>query len=81
MFGISIALKVPVERSLVTGEELDMAFDATIKEYLHEIDEASLLTVEQEHVLGKLIVEENDPWAREQLVRSNRAWDEPRRPD
>jgi len=62
---------VPDERSLVTGEELDMAFDATIKEYLHEIDEASLLTVEQEHVLGKLIVEENDPWAREQLVRSN----------
>jgi len=71
VFGISIALMVPDERSLVTGEELDMAFDATIKEYLHEIDEASLLTVEQEHVLGKLIVEENDPWAREQLVRSN----------
>ena len=46
-------------------------FDATIKEYLHEIDEASLLTVGQEHVLGKLIVEDNDPWAREQLVRSN----------
>jgi len=68
--GISIALMVPDERSLVTGEALDMAFDATIKDYLHEIDEASLLTVEQEHVLGKLIVEENDPWAREQLVRS-----------
>lgn len=46
-------------------------FDATIKEYLQEIDEASLLTVEQEHFLGKLIVEENDPWAREQMVRSN----------
>jgi len=27
--------------------------------------------VEQEHILGKLIVEENDQWAREQLVRSN----------
>jgi len=27
--------------------------------------------VEQEHSLGKLVVEENDPWAREQLVRSN----------
>ena len=54
------------------GEELAIAvFDATIKEYLHEIDEADLLTVEQEHFLGKLIVEENDPWAREQLVRSN----------
>jgi RNA polymerase sigma factor (sigma-70 family) len=27
--------------------------------------------VEEEHSLGKLVVEENDPWAREQLVRSN----------
>lgn len=48
-----------------------MAFDATIKEYLKEIDEAALLTEEKEQFLGKLIVEENDPWAREQLVRSN----------
>jgi len=30
-----------------------------------------LLTVEQERALGKLVVEENDPQAREQLVRSN----------
>ncbi len=30
-----------------------------------------MLTVEQEHYLGKLVVEKNDPWAREQLVRSN----------
>jgi RNA polymerase sigma factor (sigma-70 family) len=27
--------------------------------------------VEEEHYLGKLIIEQNDPWAREQLVRSN----------
>jgi len=27
--------------------------------------------MEQEHLLGKLIVDENDPWSREQLVRSN----------
>lgn len=53
------------------GRRCIIAFDATIKEYLKEIDEASLLTLEQEHLLGKLIVEENDPWAREQLVRSN----------
>jgi RNA polymerase primary sigma factor len=52
-------------------EEQTIAFDITIKEYLKEIDEASLLTVEQEHLLGKLVVEKNDPWAREQLVRSN----------
>jgi len=52
-------------------EEQTIAFDITIKEYLKEIDEASLLTVEQEHSLGKLVVEENDPRAREQLVRSN----------
>ena len=48
-----------------------MAFDVTIKDYLKEIDEAPLLTMEQEHFLGTLIVEENDQWAREQLVRSN----------
>ncbi|MGA1980782.1 MAG: sigma-70 family RNA polymerase sigma factor [Sedimentisphaerales bacterium] len=42
-----------------------------MKDYLKEIDEASLLTMEQEHSLGKLVVEENDPRAREQLVRSN----------
>jgi RNA polymerase sigma factor (sigma-70 family) len=50
---------------------LVIAFDITIKEYLKEIDEASLLTTEQEHALGRLITEENDQWAREQLVRSN----------
>jgi RNA polymerase sigma factor (sigma-70 family) len=53
------------------GRELAIAFDITIKEYLKEIDEASLLTTEQEHALGRLIVEESDQWAREQLVRSN----------
>jgi RNA polymerase primary sigma factor len=52
-------------------EEQIIVFDITIKEYLKEIDEASLLTMEQEHLLGKLVVEKNDPWAREQLVRSN----------
>jgi RNA polymerase primary sigma factor len=51
--------------------EHDIVFDATIKEYLKEIDESPLLTLEQEHYLGKLVIEENDPWAREQLVRSN----------
>ncbi len=30
-----------------------------------------MLTPEQERVLGRLVTEENDPWAREQLVRSN----------
>jgi RNA polymerase sigma factor (sigma-70 family) len=48
-----------------------IAFDVTIKEYLKEIDEAPLLTEKQERFLGKQIAEENDPWAREQLVRSN----------
>ena len=48
-----------------------MAFDATIKEYLEEIDEAPLLKAEEERNLGRLVVEHNDPIAREQLVRSN----------
>jgi RNA polymerase sigma factor (sigma-70 family) len=48
-----------------------MAFDVTIKEYLQEIDEAPLLSAEEEHRLARLVIEENDPLAREQLVRSN----------
>jgi len=55
----------------LAGQEKAIAFDVTIKEYLKEIDESPLLTLEQEHLLGKLVVEENDPWARERLVRSN----------
>lgn len=55
----------------MAGREVAIAFDATIKEYLQEIDEASLLTEEQEHSLGKQVLEKNDPLAREQLVRSN----------
>jgi RNA polymerase primary sigma factor len=58
------------ERWLV-GREGAIVFDATLKNYLREIDEASLLTWEEEYDLGKRIAEENDPWARELLVRSN----------
>jgi RNA polymerase sigma factor (sigma-70 family) len=46
-------------------------FDVTLKEYLKEIDEAPLLTWQQECELGTLVMEHSDPWAREQLVRSN----------
>ena len=56
---------------LSVGQEAAIAFDVTLKGYLHDIDEASLLTFEEERHLGKLIVDENDPLAREQLVRSN----------
>lgn len=48
-----------------------IAFDITIKEYLKEIDRACLLTAEQERELGRRIMEDNDPWARDRLVRSN----------
>jgi RNA polymerase sigma factor (sigma-70 family) len=48
-----------------------MAFDVTLKEYLKEIDEASLLNFKQERSLGRLVIDEHDPLAREQLVRSN----------
>jgi RNA polymerase primary sigma factor len=51
--------------------EAVMIFDATIKDYLSEIDESPLLSAEEEHRLAKLVVEENDPMARDQLVRSN----------
>jgi len=65
-----LPLRLEFEDSLA-GREFAIAFDITIKEYLTEIDEAPLLTEEQERYLGRLIVEENDPLAREQLVRSN----------
>ena len=48
-----------------------MAFDATIKEYLKQIDEAPLLSWEDEKELAYAVIEENDPYAREQLIRSN----------
>jgi len=48
-----------------------MAFDATIKEYLDEIDESPLLSAEEERHFARLVIEQNDPLAREHLVRSN----------
>ncbi|MDY0357608.1 MAG: sigma-70 family RNA polymerase sigma factor [Sedimentisphaerales bacterium] len=59
-----------VER-LPVGQEGTIVFDVTLKDYLKEIDEASLLTWEEEYELGTKVVEDNDPWAREMLVRSN----------
>jgi RNA polymerase sigma factor (sigma-70 family) len=38
---------------------------------MKDIDEAELLDARQENELGRLIVEKQDPYAREQLVRSN----------
>ena len=55
----------------LAGREYTIAFDITIKDYLKEIDEAPLLTMEEERYLGRLIIKQNDPWARDQLVRSN----------
>jgi RNA polymerase primary sigma factor len=48
-----------------------IVFDETIKEYLAEIDEAPLLTWQQECELAQQIIDHDDPRAREQLVRSN----------
>jgi len=56
---------------LAVGREGAIVFDVTLKDYLKEIDEASLLTWEEERELGMRVVEDNDPWAREMLVRSN----------
>jgi RNA polymerase primary sigma factor len=60
-----------VERLFGRAGGRAIAFDVTIKEYLKEIDEAPLLNAEEERSLGKLVAEENDQLAREQLVRSN----------
>ncbi|MEE8576393.1 MAG: RNA polymerase sigma factor RpoD/SigA [candidate division Zixibacteria bacterium] len=56
---------------LAAGQEGKIVFDVTIKEYLKQIDKSPLLTAEQERELGQRIVEQSDPWAREQFVRSN----------
>jgi RNA polymerase primary sigma factor len=61
----------PESKGFSAGREAAIAFDVTLKEYLKEIDEAPLLTLKEERHLGKLVVEENDPLARERLVRSN----------
>jgi RNA polymerase sigma factor (sigma-70 family) len=53
------------------GREDTIIFDVTVKEYLKEINEASLLNAEEENQLGHLVADDNDPRAREQLVRSN----------
>jgi len=46
-------------------------FDATIKDYLTEINDAPLLSWEQECELAKEIIEYDDQQARDRLVRSN----------
>lgn len=48
-----------------------IAFDVTIKEYLKQIDESPLLSIKQEQQLARRIIEDNDPQARDRLVRSN----------
>ena len=48
-----------------------MIFDITLKDYLKEIDDAPLLTAKQEYEYGRRVVDDNDPLAREHLVRSN----------
>ncbi len=48
-----------------------MIFDATLKEYFSEIDKTDLLTKEQEIELATSILEDNDPQARDIMIRSN----------
>lgn len=48
-----------------------IVFDETIKEYLTEIDEAPLLNWQQECDLAQRVIDNDDPQARDQLVRSN----------
>ena len=54
-----------------SGRRPKIAFDATIKNYLKRINDSPLLTWEQEKQLATCILEENDPQARDRMVRSN----------
>lgn len=53
------------------GGSRTIAFDATVKEYLKQIDESPLLTWDEEKSLATAILSDNDPAARERMVRSN----------
>jgi RNA polymerase primary sigma factor len=46
-------------------------FDVTIKDYLREIDDAPLLSWEEEKQLARAVMDTNDPQARDRMVRSN----------
>ena len=46
-------------------------FDVTIREYLKEIDDAPLLSWEDECELAEDVIDDDDPEARDKLVRSN----------
>ncbi len=70
-FYIHIGPETCRPESRIPGGSEAIIFDATIKEYLKQIDESPLLTFEQERELGRLVIEDNDPEARERLVRSN----------
>ena len=68
--GIFTAQKACAGRRGLSGSE-HIAFDGTIEEYLKQIDEMPLLNWEQEKELSRLVIEQNDPEAREKLIRSN----------
>ena len=48
-----------------------MEFDLTIESYLKEIDSADLLDWDSEKALADRIINDNDPQAREELIKSN----------
>jgi len=50
---------------------LVIVFDATLKKYLKDINESPLLSAKEEVELSNRIIEDNDPVARDRLVRSN----------
>jgi len=45
--------------------------ESTLQIYLEEINEAPLLSADEEKSLGRRIIEENDPMARDRMIRSN----------
>lgn len=48
-----------------------MAVESTLQVYLEEINKAQLLTAQEEQDLGNRIIHENDPEARDRMIRSN----------
>ena len=61
----------PLAVSTPGQEDSTIAVESGLQHYLKQINESALLTAEQEKELARRIIDDNDPDAREHMIRSN----------